>query len=229
VMEIWMIKIRPASVESIFEDWPEHWPKKEHYVSQHDVTEEQYFEFESLVNGKVSETEVEKYFARNPEVLALTAFLFSTGHHATWIYPKLELRPSAGDAKGGMIPDYVISGANSDGLQWFILELKGPRQNAFVHKGKRVYLSADSNKGICQLISYIDIASKSQAYLRDELGLKGFREPRGIILIGTEEESEAEMVREFKAAWNRMHPNVQVISYSRLLRKLKQKVFPNYG
>ena len=68
-------------------------------------------------------------------------------------------------------------------------------------------------------------ASKSQAYLRDELCLKP--EPRGIILIGTEEETETELVRYFKSAWNRMHPKVQVVSYSRLLRKLKQKVFPS--
>src|SRR3546814_17045339 len=90
--------------------------------------------------------------------------------------------------------------------------------------GKRVSLSSEANHGLCQLINYIDRSARSQAYLRDDLKLAGFREPREVLMIGTEEESRDERVREFKGAWNRMNPRVQIRSYSALLRQLAAKV-----
>ncbi len=73
-------------------------------------------------------------------------------------------------------------------------------------------------------MEYIDAASRSQSYLRDELGLKGFREPRGVLLIGTETESADPAVMDFKGAWNRMNTRVQIKSYTSLLRQLEQKI-----
>src|SRR3546814_336651 len=95
---------------------------------------------------------------------------------------------------------------------------------SFVRTGKRVSLSSEANHGLCQLINYIDRSARSQAYLRDDLKLAGFREPREVLMIGTEEESRDERVREFKGAWNRMNPRVQIRSYSALLRQLAAKV-----
>src|SRR3546814_20602239 len=89
--------------------------------------------------------------------------------------------------------------------------------------GKRVSLSSEANHGLCQLINYIDRSARSQAYLRDDLKLAGFREPREVLMIGTEEESRDERVSEFKGAWNRMNPRVQIRSYSALLRQLADK------
>jgi len=117
-----------------------------------------------------------------------------------------------------------MAGANSDGVSWWVLELKGPDKNAFKVRGRRVSLTSDANEGICQLLDYIDVSSRSQAYLRDELKLAGYREPRGALLIGTEEESEDEHVRDFKGAWNRMNPRVQIRSYTALLREAERKI-----
>lgn len=208
---------------NIFEHWPAHWPSRERFVSQHDVSMEQQVEFEKLVSEKASETTIEKYFADHPEVLAITLFLFSTGHHAAWIYPKQQIRPVSGEV-GGLIPDYVLAGANSEGVVWWVLELKGANHKAFVKRGKRVYLSQESNKGICQLLNYIDMASRSQSYLRDEIGLNGFREPKGLLLIGNDEESEDTQVMDFKNAWNRINPRIQIKSYNSLLRALASKI-----
>jgi Domain of unknown function (DUF4263) len=216
-------QFRPATMESFFKNWPSDWPDKRHFASQHGVTRDQGEGLRELVEGRASETQIEEFLSRNPEVLSLVAYIYSTGHHAAWIYPKHQICPPSG-AFGGLIPDYILAGANSGGVSWFILELKGANHPAFVKKRNRVYLSPEANQGVCQLLSYIDYASSSQSYLRDLQVLTGFREPQGILLIGTEKESEDEQTRLFKAAWNRMNPRLQIRSYHSLLHKVYQKL-----
>lgn len=218
-----MIQLSRATREDFFQSWPDWWPSIEAFVNQHDVSEKQLKELQRLLEKRASEREIERFLSSNKEVLSLALFLFSTGHHATWIYPKQQIRPSTKGAIG-LIPDYVMAGANSDGVSWWVLELKGPDKQAFKVRGGHVSLTADANDGICQLLDYIDISSRSQAYLREELKLAGYREPRGVLLIGTEEESENERIRDFKGAWNRMNPRVQIRSYTALLREVESKL-----
>ncbi len=218
-----MITLKKASEFDPFENPPSWWPPKENFASQHGISVEKYYEFKELIVRRSSETVIERFFSENRNILALTIFLFSTGHHATWIYPKQTIRPSSGPT-GGLIPDYILAGANSDGLSWWVLEVKGANQNAFKTEKKRVYLSNEANKGVCQLMNYIDQSSKTQCYLRDELKLYGFREPRGVLLIGTDEESDNEQIREFKGAWNRINPRVQIRSYSSIVKMLEKKL-----
>jgi hypothetical protein len=218
-----MTQLSHATCEDFFRSWPDWWPSKEAFVSQHDVSEKQLKELQRLLGKRASEREIDRFLSSNKEVLSLALFLFSTGHHATWIYPKQQIRPSTKGAIG-LIPDYVMAGANSDGVSWWVLELKGPDKQAFKVRGGHVSLTADANDGICQLLDYIDISSRSQAYLREELKLAGYREPRGVLLIGTEEESENERIRDFKGAWNRMNPRVQIRSYTALLREVESKL-----
>lgn len=201
--------------------WPQDWPPKENAVSQLEVTKENYENFSEIINKRAGEREVEEFLTKHPNVLSLVCRLFSTGHHMTWLFPKAQIRPSSGQV-GGLIPDYLVAGKNSDGIQWFVLELKGADKQAFSQSGRRVSLTSDANKGICQLLNYIDHSSRDQAYLRDGLGLSGFREPKGILLIGTEQETECHQVRDFKGAWNRLNPNIQIRSYNRLLRTLEE-------
>jgi hypothetical protein len=214
---------KPANRQDIFENWPPDWPRKENHVIQHDVTPEQYRGFNDLIKGKAGERDIEKYFRKNREVLSLAIGMFSTGHHMSWIFPKEQIRPPSG-LIGGLIPDYLIAGASSNGIEWFVLELKGADKRAFVKTGKRVSLSADANRGVCQLLNYIDLSSRDQAYLRDGLALLGFREPRGMLLIGTENEASDPQVRDFKSAWNRINTKVQIRSYNYLLREVEGKL-----
>lgn len=211
------------SREHLFKNWPADWPSQEHHVIQHDVTEDQYFKFSQLIQRRSSEREVERYFAENREVLSLVIWMFSTGHHMSWLFPKAHIRPTSGTA-GGLIPDYLMAGASSEGIRWFLLELKGANARAFRKTGKRVYLSNEANKGLCQLLNYMDWSSRDQAYLRDGLELKGFREPRGILLIGTDDETRDPQIQSFKSAWNRFNSSVQIRSYSGLLRQLQAKL-----
>lgn len=216
-------KFRPATEQDFFDNWPGDWPSKTHYANQHKVRLDQREEFQGLLAASAGERELERFLGRNPEVLALTTYMYMTGHHAAWIYPKAQIRAANDDIRG-LIPDYILAGANSNGVSWFMLELKGADQKAFTKRGTRVYLSPVANQGICQLLNYIDVGSHSQAYLRDGMELTGFREPSGILMIGTEEESQDKHIRQFKAAWNRAHPRLQIRSYSALLRTVDGKL-----
>jgi hypothetical protein len=216
-------KFRLASKQDFFDRWPSDWPNKKHFANQHDVRLDQREELSSLLVSGAPERTLERFLGRNPEVLALTPYMYSTGHHAAWIYPKAQIRPPNDDIRG-LIPDYLLAGANSDGVSWFMLELKGAGQKAFTRRGTRVFLSPVANQGVCQLLNYIDVASRSQAYLRDEMELIGFREPSGILMIGTDAETEDKHIRDFKAAWNRANPKLQIRSYSALLRTVDGKL-----
>ena len=215
--------ITVANRNDFYKKWPSDWPTKENSVVQHDVSHAQYEGLTELVSSKASERDIEKYLSRNREVLALTIWMFRSGHHMSWIYSKEQIRPPSG-AAGGMVPDYLLAGARSGGLDWFVLELKGADKRAFVKSGKHVHLSNDANEGICQLLNYIDRSSRDQAYLRDGLQLSGFREPRGILLIGTDNETDDPLVRDFKNAWNRINPKLEICSYNALLRQVRQKL-----
>jgi hypothetical protein len=212
-----------ACREDIYKNWPVNWPKKENSVIQHDVTIDQLRTLESLINRKAGEREIERFLATAREVLSLAIWMFSSGHHMSWIFPKEQIRPASGSIVG-LIPDYLMAGARSGRVDWFVLELKGADKRAFVRNGKRLWLSADANKGVSQLLNYIDLSSRDQGYLRDGLGLSGFREPQGILLIGTDEESDDPKVRDFKNAWNRINPKLEIRSYNALLRQVEAKL-----
>lgn len=206
-----------------FKHKPRDWPDRTYYVSEHEVRRDQFEAFHNLICEQASETRIEEFLRNNCEVLVLIMSLFSTGHHASWAFPKKCLRPPS-DSPGGIIPDYLLAGANSDGVSWFLLELKGANHSAFTKRGKRVFLSREANEGMCQLLNYIDLSSRAQSYLRDELQLTSFREPRGILLIGTEEESKDDQVKEFKRAWNSINSRVQIRSYHALVRLVERKL-----
>src|SRR5207249_2705801 len=101
---------------SIFNDYPKDWPHEEFYVNQGAVTPEQYQRLEALIESGASESEVEAFFNENRPALALIPTLFQTGHHASWIIPKQTIRARLRDESPGLIPDYLIAGANSDGV-----------------------------------------------------------------------------------------------------------------
>jgi hypothetical protein len=205
------------------ERWPSDWPPPENCVDQGKITREQYYAFAKLVNGEASEREIEQFLGDNREVLSMVGAVFHTGHKMFWIYPKEQIRLPSGPV-GGLIPDYLLAGASSNGVEWFVLELKGANEKAFRKGGKsdkNVYLSPKANEGICQLLNYIDYASRDQGHLRDGLKLTGFREPCGVLLIGTHEESEDAQVRDFKRAWNHYNRTLRIRSYNSILRVME--------
>lgn len=114
----------------------------------------------------------------------------------------------------GLIPDYLVAGANSDGVTWWVLEVKSPGASIFGRTDSAKALSTDANRGVLQLLEYIDVCAENQAYLRDQAGLKRLREPKGLLLIGADTEMTNDRNRKLRAAWNRVNPSLQIRTYA---------------
>jgi hypothetical protein len=204
--------------------YPVDWPSQEFYVNQGAVTEAQLEGLRKLVESRASETQVEQFLRTNREALALALGLFQTGHHASWIVPKQTIRTRLGSHEPGLIPDYLVAGANSNGVTWWVLELKGCDAKVFSPASSSPCLSPEANRGVIQVLKYIDVCAEIQSHLRDQLGLVGLREPRGILLIGADDEYSETHRRKLKAAWNRYMPQVQIRSFHALFRETQKLI-----
>jgi hypothetical protein len=127
----------------------------------------------------------------------------------------------------GLVPDFIIGGRSSLGFQWMVVELKGADENVFSKNGRDISLSRTASRGVCQLLEYIDFCAKSQANIRDSLNLTDFREPTGLLVVGTQAESSDPRKRDLKAAWNRAKGSLQIRSYNAFLRAC-ENVFESY-
>lgn len=80
-----------------------------------------------------------------------------------------------------MKPDYLFAGANSDGVTWWVLELKGANE-AIVTKDKNgtYRFSSVANEGVIQLNQYLDYCYTNQELIKDAYGINSFTEPKGI-------------------------------------------------
>jgi hypothetical protein len=92
--------------------------------------------------------------------------------------------------------------------------------NIFAETDYKLRFSSASNRGIIQLLEYIDYCSSIQSYLRNSLNLTKFWEPKGILIIGTESDFTVSGSRErLKAAWERMAGDrLQIRTYNALVR-----------
>jgi hypothetical protein len=100
------------------------------------------------------------------------------------------------------------------------VELKGADAPMFSQSSSKLAFSPVVNRGICQLLEYIDYCASAQAYLRDTLRLTGFREPGGFLIVGRGSEFERDLRRQqIKAAWNRrMGDAIEIRSWDGLIR-----------
>ncbi|MDY6872819.1 MAG: DUF4263 domain-containing protein [Chloroflexota bacterium] len=200
-------------------------PPIEYLVEQHSLLQSQYLGFKSLIEKDAGETEIDNYIKDNKAVLANALNLFQTGHQGAWILPQQMVKPPS--LTPGQKPDFIVGGRNSDGINWFIIDLKGANENIFVENGPRIYLSSTANKGVFQVLDYINECSRSQEYLRDRFDLTDFREPQGLLILGRERELiNNDRRRDLKAAWNRTtNGKLQIRTYDALLRTLENRNF----
>ena len=206
--------------------YPNDWPPEEFYADHWKITKDQASKLEELIEKNVNETQIDKFLRVNPNILVNCLSSFSTGHHGAWVIPQQQIKPSMVSKHKGLIPDYIIGGKSSDGFEWFVLEMKGISDRLFTKSGKLLYLSSVLNKAICQTMEYIDYCSSQQSYLRETLRLTDFREPKGLILIGRENEfANDERSKQLKAAWNRYLGNkIEIRSYDSMLRYVKSEI-----
>ena len=187
------------------------------------LKKEQVNGFGKLLNKNSSETEIDNYLKNNPEIFTSLLHNYRIGHDDTLIIPQQTIRPKIKSInQKGLIPDYLIGGNNSNGWEWWVIELKGSQQNIFTKKNNEIYLSPEINKGICQLLSYVDFCNENQANLRDSFKLTNFREPNGILIAGRESELDNDSdKKKMKGAWNRVsNRKLEIRTYDWILRNL---------
>jgi len=189
-----------------------------------DATKEQLIRLKELIETKGSETEVHNFLDNNREVFSFALHAYQTGHHGSIVLSKQNIRPHVkADNSKGLIPDFLVAGDSSDGFEWWVVELKGVNENVFTtDKDNHAYFTSTINKGVFQLLEYIDFCSENQTYLRDTLKLPDFREPNGLIIIGTEKEFDDKRLQKLKSAWNRLLPKrLEIKTYNWLLRQFQ--------
>lgn len=199
--------------------YPNDFPPKEFHVKP-DTLSVHIDTLRHLIEKNCSEKDIDTFLKANTDALAKCMDLTHFGHHGTWVIPQQEIRPPSTAVQKGLKPDYLIGGKGSDGYRWLVVELKGANQNIFVEKNGHIYFSSIVNRGICQLLGYIDYCSSAQGYLRDTLKLTGFREPEGVLVVGRESELINNRAKQdMKAAWNRITANrIQIRTYDAFIR-----------
>ena len=202
-------------------EYPDYFPPEGYFKPYWGATEPELDSFAALLDSQASETDVDKFLGAHPNVLSAILGFTMTGGHGAWVVPQQDVRPPQPARLHGLRPDYILGGKNSDGFSWFVVELKGPDDPVFVEKDGRLAFSASAHRGVFQLLEYIDYCTEAQGYLRDQLKLTEFREPRGYLIMGRDREFEEDEHRQrMKAAWNRaVGGKLEIRSYDALLRE----------
>lgn len=200
---------------------PNRIPDEEFRFQKVNSTKNQISQLAKLVKSKASETELHEFLELNKNVFSFALYAFQTGHHGSYVFSKQQILPKVQGVNKGLIPDFIVGGENSDGIQWWIIELKGADENVFVEgPNTDIKFSPIANSAVFQLLRYIDTCSEIQSQLRDSFKMAGFREPNGLIIMGTEDEFKNNNNKQkIKAAWNRLHPKkLEIRTYDWLLR-----------
>jgi Domain of unknown function (DUF4263) len=182
-------------------------------------------ELRCMVEASASETELDRFIQGEPNLLSALLHFADTGHHGGMVYPQQVIRPSVSHGDKGLIPDYLISGDNSEGTSWWVLELKGPAEKIFTGKEQKIRLSDTANKGLLQIHQYIEYCSTYQSSIRETLKLKNFSTPAGILLIGRESELVDDHRKQMKKSIGGKMMSVRIRTWDSLLRSLEHKLF----
>ena len=106
------------------------------FVSSSDLTDEKIYCFKQLLDSDPTERKIDNFLNENPELLIPIFSHYFSGNHGIWVFPQQVIRPNVKGIQSGLIPDWIVCTENSDGLSWWILELKTPTQNIFSGTGK---------------------------------------------------------------------------------------------
>jgi hypothetical protein len=201
-------------------DYPRDHPPQDWHVTPEAVEAAVATVFEELINKPdASEKHADSFLKSHPALLGQCLNFTNFGHHGTWVVPQKLVDPGANTVQKGKKPDYLLGGKNSDGFHWCVVELKGPNERLFKRSGKDIAFSSVANKGICQLLQYIDYCSANPMYIRDHFKLNEFREPRGFLIIGRESELEDVELKNLRSAWNRISGGrLMIRSYDAVIR-----------
>lgn len=202
-------------------EYPRNFPPKSFYIEPDAIAAAQKTALRDLIQANAHETEIDGFLRNCPALLGACMNFTQFGHHGTWVVPQQEIRPPSLPGIRGLKPDYLVGGKGSRGYSWYVVELKSPKDSLFTRASSgEIYLSNTANRGICQLLRYIDYCSFAQSYLRDILKLKDFREPKGFLILGrgAELENDPDLQELSKALNEMMRGRIEIRSFDALVR-----------
>lgn len=201
-------------------------PPKEYNVHHYDVTKPIAQCFISLVEKNAGEKEIDIYLKKHPQLFAVLLGHYNTGHHNSWVIPQKTIKNKIVPDDKGLIPDYIIGGKSTSGIEWKIVELKGTRAKWFIDKNKEIYFSDIINKGLNQLTEYIHTSEKYQSNLRDQHRLIDFKNPEGLLIAGRRSEiPDGSRKQALYGQWRSMlKAKIQIITYDRFADLLRGRV-----
>ncbi|OCQ90653.1 hypothetical protein BCD64_28765 [Nostoc sp. MBR 210] len=199
------------------------YPPKEYRVDPHNFSEDDLANLIFLISKNASETEIDSFLRHNLSLLSFTSAFFRTGHHDSWIIKQPIIKPSGFVNGTGKIPDYLFAGENSDGVTWWVVDLKSPTDRLYKEdKNGRIVETAQLASGISQIRDYIDYCTKNQGYIRGALEVKSFASPFGVLIIGRESELKQDLRKQaYKAQFNNYTHNIQIRTYDSFLRQIE--------
>ncbi len=189
------------------------------YGSLLDVNAEMLEEFEAALKG-CGEEGIQRCLTRHPYILQYA--LRHSGHHGTWAFPKQVIRTTAADRSSGMIPDYLVAARSSLGYRWFVVELKRPDQQ--FSNGKGDSFSTQGGRAVAQCQSYLAHFQNYIDTVRANVRIDELIQPQGAVLIMGRSSLETEEQRQFRANFVATTPQIDVVSYDRLLENLRTDV-----
>ncbi len=200
-------------------------PPDQYKIDPYDFSSKDIRELILKIIQNKNEREIDLFFRKRLSLLAFASKFFSTGHHDTWIIPQPIIRPP-GFEKKGLIPDYLFAGNNSDGITWWVIELKSPKDQLYkFDKNDRVVETEKHKSAISQLTDYIEYCDQNQIFIRETLGLKSFSKPYGLLICGRESELiDSPEKQAKKAFFNRNTVHMQVRTYDAFVRELQYMI-----
>jgi len=202
------------------------YPPFEFFVEQNAVTIAQVDGYRNLIEQRSQEKKLDCYVRENKELIVNVLDFVSTGHQGAWVIPQQPIKTAFRNVDTGLIPDYLVCGKNSDGFSWWVIEFKGADEPLFtVGADRRPKFGAAANKGILQLLEYVDFCDEFQSTLREVLRLPDFRPPKGMLIIGREiEVEENHRLQRLKAAWNNLTgTRLEIRTHDALIRHARMK------
>jgi hypothetical protein len=110
---------------------PGDYPPADYKIEPYKFTAREIRKLISLIRKNSCETDIDKHLRSNLSLLAFASKFFHSGHHGTWVIPQATIKPPSFSNGPGKIPDYLFAGDNSDGVTWWVVELKSPRHRLF--------------------------------------------------------------------------------------------------
>jgi hypothetical protein len=164
-----------------------------------------------------SEESIQKALTANPYLIQYA--IDYSGHHGIWVFPKPMIRTPGTDGTPGLIPDYLVATRSSLGYFWYVVELK--RFDAQFARVDGRGLSRDGNKAVAQCHVYLSHFHDYIDAVRANIRIGELIQPKGIILLIGNSETENEAQRQFRANFVRSTPNINVVSYQRIVGSLE--------